>query len=453
MFSIIIPTYNSEKYIAHTLDKLLSCLYFEEDEIIVINDGSTDSTAQILKGYQNHAQIKIINQTNKGVSAARNLGMSLMSPETKLVTFIDDSDYVSTNFFKEASRFFLKHSYIKLASAPILIRKGHTLSAQNLNYRFQQRRHVVDITQQYQDIQYHIGGMVFRKSLFTHHKYTFDETIDFWEDAKFINTILLDVKSYGLIKHVNYFYNRDDYRSLSINSWKDQNRYAPHIVKNYLELIQRSTDLYGRVLPYIQYLVVLHYLNYILEHNQGYLNLKYIQDNTRFNIETKVLLQYISIEMIDALPIDNCYKHILYQHKGMVFPAEKDYKKINIIVHRYHWCSRELHFSLSQEAFDMSDSTQIYIDSHGKLKARAMLIHDKPLIILGVKVKNFSRKTFQIRLPRYRLLIGGYFRIIDNERGIKMSIYNPSLGIRMLKKLMYSIKYYSVSSRRNKEVS
>ncbi|MEJ7144608.1 glycosyltransferase family A protein, partial [Staphylococcus capitis] len=85
-------TYNSEKYIAHTLDKLLSCLYFEEDEIIVINDGSTDSTTQILKGYQNHAQIKIINQTNKGVSAARNLGMSLMSPETKLVTFIDDSD-------------------------------------------------------------------------------------------------------------------------------------------------------------------------------------------------------------------------------------------------------------------------------------------------------------------------------------------------------------------------
>ena len=82
-----------------------------------------------------------------------------------------------------------------------------------------------------------------------------------------------------------------------------------------------------------------------------------------------------------------------------------------------------------------------------------MLIHDKPLIILGVKVKNFSRKTFQIRLPRYRLLIGGYFRIIDNERGVKMNIYNPSLGMRMLKKLMYSIKYYSVSSRRNKEVS
>ena len=81
---------------------------------------------------------------------------------------------------------------------------------------------------------------------------------------------------------------------------------------------------------------MLHYLNYILEHNQGYLNLKYIQDNTRFNIETKVLLQYISIEMIDALPIDNCYKHILYQHKGMVFPAEKDYKN------KYHCASLSL---------------------------------------------------------------------------------------------------------------
>ncbi|MDF7667521.1 glycosyltransferase [Orbaceae bacterium ESL0727] len=95
--SVIIPCYNTEKYLQDCLDSLInqSCA---PKEIICIDDGSTDNTAIILNHYANqYEHIKIISQSNLGVSHARNNGIELATGE--YILFVDSDDIVHTNLF------------------------------------------------------------------------------------------------------------------------------------------------------------------------------------------------------------------------------------------------------------------------------------------------------------------------------------------------------------------
>ena len=101
--SLIIPAYNAEQYIKPCLDSILqnSKESLSKTEIIVINDGSTDNTLKILESYNQYKNIKIHTTKNQGVSAARNLGISLAKGEW--VTFIDADDTVNSSFSKVVS--------------------------------------------------------------------------------------------------------------------------------------------------------------------------------------------------------------------------------------------------------------------------------------------------------------------------------------------------------------
>ena len=76
LISVIIPVYNSEKYLRACLDSVINQTYKHLD-IILINDGSTDQSGYICDEYaKKDSRIKVIHQNNQGVSAARNKGMS-----------------------------------------------------------------------------------------------------------------------------------------------------------------------------------------------------------------------------------------------------------------------------------------------------------------------------------------------------------------------------------------
>ncbi|PNZ91096.1 glycosyltransferase family 2 protein, partial [Staphylococcus nepalensis] len=98
--------------------------------------------------------------------------------------------------------------------------------------------------------------MVFKSKIFNMNLYLFDEQVNYWEDAKFINMLLLDKKKYGLVKNVSYLYDRNENSSLSKVAWNFKSRYAPHIINNYKPLITYSIKRYGEVIKYIQYLIL-----------------------------------------------------------------------------------------------------------------------------------------------------------------------------------------------------
>lgn len=113
ILSIIIPLYNVENYISKCLYSCIHQDLKESDyEIIIINDGSTDNSVHIAnKIAQDHSNIKIILQNNKGASAARNTGLKYATG--KYIWFVDSDDYISKNILAKITDILL-HSNLEI---------------------------------------------------------------------------------------------------------------------------------------------------------------------------------------------------------------------------------------------------------------------------------------------------------------------------------------------------
>lgn len=98
--SVILPVFNEAKYIKATLDSIIN-QNFSDYEVIVIDDGSTDDTLNIVEKTFEGLSIphQIIHQENSGVSSARNKGISLARGE--YIVFVDGDDYILTNHLSQ----------------------------------------------------------------------------------------------------------------------------------------------------------------------------------------------------------------------------------------------------------------------------------------------------------------------------------------------------------------
>ncbi len=97
--SVIIPVYNVEKYLKECLDSVVNQT-LKDIEIICVNDGSTDNSLQILEEYAiKDDRITVINQDNKGVGAARNIGLKLARGE--YINFLDSDDYLDLQCYEK----------------------------------------------------------------------------------------------------------------------------------------------------------------------------------------------------------------------------------------------------------------------------------------------------------------------------------------------------------------
>ena len=99
LITIVIPCYNCEKTVGKCIDSVVKQTY-RNLQIIAINDGSTDNTLEVLKARaDNDDRITVINQSNSGVSATRNLGIEEAKGE--YISFIDADDYVEKEFIEK----------------------------------------------------------------------------------------------------------------------------------------------------------------------------------------------------------------------------------------------------------------------------------------------------------------------------------------------------------------
>ncbi len=97
-FSIIIPAYNAEAYLQRCLDSIFS-QEFDDYEVIVVNDGSTDETAALLEGYASkHHKLQVLTQINQGMATARNRGMEVAQGD--YILFVDSDDQITEGALK-----------------------------------------------------------------------------------------------------------------------------------------------------------------------------------------------------------------------------------------------------------------------------------------------------------------------------------------------------------------
>ncbi len=134
MFSVVIPLYNKEKYIAKALNSVIA-QSFTDYEIIVVNDGSTDNSLKFVEQISatSDIQINIITQTNQGVSAARNKGVSVAKYD--YIAFLDADDWWKVDFLETHSRLLKLYPDAVAYGSGYYIVKNGSLRMSQISYK------------------------------------------------------------------------------------------------------------------------------------------------------------------------------------------------------------------------------------------------------------------------------------------------------------------------------
>ena len=132
LVSVIVPVYNVEKYLGRCLDSVIDQTY-RNLEIILINDGSTDSSGEICQHYaEKDPRIRVLTQKNRGLSAARNTGLDHMTGE--YIVFVDSDDYISSYFVETLLSKLLEFGVEVVASDQCVVRENENDAQMNPHF-------------------------------------------------------------------------------------------------------------------------------------------------------------------------------------------------------------------------------------------------------------------------------------------------------------------------------
>lgn len=204
--SIIIPIYNSEKYIEACLK---SCLAqdFDDYEIICVDDGSTDLSYHICQQYvQNNLRIRVIKKENGGVSSARNKGIEEAKGEW--IWFVDSDDMVLRNCISYlyscvaiGGEYDLLMFDIKRVNDPIE-EQWNTLSPDVISLDG------IELFTKFPKYSYGNSPFTywFKKSIIAEERIEFDDSMKYAEDTKFIFEYKMSCKKGVMLDLVCYYY-------------------------------------------------------------------------------------------------------------------------------------------------------------------------------------------------------------------------------------------------------
>ena len=120
LLSVIIPVYKVENYLRECVDSVLSQTY-STLEVILVDDGSPDNCPAICDDYaRRDARVRVIHQSNQGLSAARNAGIEVATGD--FIAFVDSDDYISPTYFEAAMQAFEQDKELDIVQLPMLAR-------------------------------------------------------------------------------------------------------------------------------------------------------------------------------------------------------------------------------------------------------------------------------------------------------------------------------------------
>ncbi len=232
--SVVIPCYNCEKSIEKTASFILQQTVLP-DEIIYINDGSTDRTLELLKKIKAHSAVKslIINQQNAGVSSARNAGIE--KSEGNLIAFCDSDDYWKPTKLEVIKEFFENENINSVAHGYIII--GDDKKEKRCVYKGKKGFELLD---EYLNSYIQTSTVVIRKKVFDsvgkfNDELVVAEDFDLW----------LRIIAYGGFHYINqclsYYHETDENNNLSSNEIR--------MYENTMRVLSKNTgilrNLYG----------------------------------------------------------------------------------------------------------------------------------------------------------------------------------------------------------------
>lgn len=207
-FSIIMPVYNVEKYIANSINSV--CLQTYRDfELILVNDGSPDCSIEIAKGLLDgyDFQYKIINQENKGVSSARNEGIRnakgewLVFPDSDDLLHHKTLEIVNYAIEKEAKcdAIFLNYLLIKKSSN---LKISASISE---DYEVFDKDEIIDMFL-HRKAKLFAPGTIIKKAFIDKHQLKYDESVKYSEDQLFLWKLIEKIEYAVILKGKMYNY-------------------------------------------------------------------------------------------------------------------------------------------------------------------------------------------------------------------------------------------------------
>lgn len=206
--SIIIPIYNTQKYLSRCLDSLINQT-LDDIEIIVIDDGSTDGSSEIVDQYAlKSGKIKTFHQKNGGVSNARNLG--LLNATGEYVGFVDSDDYIQPSMYS-TMLYYAERENADIVQCGLVYRTGDSVSSDNsiCSDKIDNLIGTKEIVKGLLDgkIINSVCSKLFSKKVVS--RIGFSEDLVFAEDFEFTSKCLLLAEKVSILKQPLYFYTAD----------------------------------------------------------------------------------------------------------------------------------------------------------------------------------------------------------------------------------------------------
>lgn len=247
LFSIIIPVYNTSKYIEKCLDSIIEAID-KDCEVIIINDGSTDNSDEVIKKYLKKIPKQIINnftylkKENKGLADTKNVGISLS--HGKYISVVDSDDTIAENFYNDARKYVMQNYDVIIYDLYIKYEKR---TEKQIDYIARAIRE--DSKGEFIDkimngaMQGSSCNKIIKKDLY---KYEFPVDKEY-EDVAVTPFILLDAKKIKYIPNPNYIYLQRE-KSIVASNTLDKAFYK--ICKNISDVLKEidNIDKYTEVI-------------------------------------------------------------------------------------------------------------------------------------------------------------------------------------------------------------
>ncbi len=297
--SIIVPVYNVELYIEDCLNSLLNQTY-SNYEIILINDGSTDNSIEICSKY-NDPKIKIFNQNNKGVSIARNVGISLATGQ--YIMFVDADDMVSEKYIEnliksieETNTDMVVCGYTKEKAELVNKKNSQEIKGEIINANTMLENMMENNLQEG-----YLWNKIFKKSIINDNSLEFKEGVNVWEDLYFVIEYLSKSDKIFAINEKLYYYRTREgsavNRKETSTDLVGKVKILELILKNY-NLIINNKNYYGIKRMYVT--VLLKYLLQIKKDNKELIKeklsiVKKIKKDIKIGFKNEIKYFYLRI--------------------------------------------------------------------------------------------------------------------------------------------------------------
>lgn len=202
--SFIVPVYNTASYLRRCINSIIS-QHYHNYELILINDGSTDSSLEICREYAGNSKVLIITQPNSGVSAARNAGIKIATGD--YFFFVDSDDWIEEQSLEYISEFLDNNDVDVLRIKCNTVKKGYVVS----DLWHKTGKIDTDVLMKRKYFCPALWGYLFKASIIRENRIVFVHALKYSEDSNFIFKCLCKSKNIYLINSRTYNYNvRED---------------------------------------------------------------------------------------------------------------------------------------------------------------------------------------------------------------------------------------------------